>query len=367
MKQTLNTTLDTLTAIDHMDAMHAPDQSRMAHGASNAALGTVSTGTGATSIQGALKIVFFVLIMVVAMLGFIASINKALAVTLKAESIVTADHITVGDVFDGITHNADYVLAPAPRPGSELVWNARTLNRIALAFGLPWKPDNQMTQLRIQRLANVVEAQAVKAALKSAFTDQDSGMSNRHYDIALTGEIANGIVLPYDVNPTIAIERLNFDPSRKSFTAQIKAPAEGVAVKTMTVQGMIYDMQNVPVLKNRLRRGDVISRSDIEFITLRSDTLAHDVLTDEEDLIGTTPRTSLNPATPVRSFDLQMPKIVKRGETVTMIYDNNRIRLETTGKALQDGSKGDIIRILNASSNRTIEAEIINDRQAIIR
>lgn len=315
------------------------------------------------TVSGVIRLIAFAVLMMLAMLAFLASINKAMAVTLKPESVVTADSITVGDVFDGLTHHADYVLAPAPQPGTELVWNALTLNRIAQAFNLPWKPENAMTTLKITRLATVIDAGMIKGELKSALGNEGiDGM----YDIALSGEAAKGLVLPYEMPASVAVENLNYDPARRSFTAILKAPAEGSVFKTSMVHGVLVDMETVPVVKNRIRRGDIITASDIEYLSVRRDALADDTVLSEEELVGFTPRTSINPGQPVRTFDLQAPKIVKRGETVTMTYSNGRIRLATQGKALQDGTKGDLIRVLNVSSNKTIEARVTGEQHVTV-
>lgn len=319
--------------------------------------------TNTHSIGGIVRLVAFAVLMMLAMLAFLASISKAMAVTLKAESVVTADNITVGDVFDGLTHNADYVLAPAPQPGTELVWDAFTLNRIAKAFNLPWAPDSTMTNLKITRLATVIDPAMIKGELKSALGNEGVGGL---YEINLTGEAAKGFVLPYELPASVAVENLSYDPARRSFTAIIKAPAEGAVFKTSAVHGVIVDMETVPVVKNRIRRGDIISASDVEYLSVRRDAIADDTILNEADLVGFTPRTSINPGQPVRSFDLQAPKIVKRGTGVTMVYSNGRIRLETQGKALQDGSKGDVIRVLNVSSNKTIEARITGEQTVTV-
>jgi flagella basal body P-ring formation protein FlgA len=126
-------------------------------------------------------------------------------------------------------------------------------------------------------------------------------------------------------------------------------------------------MTEVPVLKTRKRRGDVITKSDIEILRMRSDSIAHDVVLNMDELIGTTPRTSLNSGQPVRGFDLQMPKIVKRSDNITMVYNSGAIYIETLGRALQDGAKGDLIRVLNESSKRSVMAEVIGDRVVQVR
>ena len=61
----------------------------------------------------------------------------------KAESIVTGDRITLGDVFDGVdSQQSSYYLAPAPQPGKELVLDVNDLSRISHALKLGWESSD---------------------------------------------------------------------------------------------------------------------------------------------------------------------------------------------------------------------------------
>ncbi len=55
-------------------------------------------------------------------------------------------------------------------------------------------------------------------------------------------------------------------------------------------------------------------------------------------------------------IDVRAPLLVRKGDFVTMIYDTPAMRLTATGRALTNGSKGDSVRVLNTSTNKTIEA-----------
>lgn len=310
------------------------------------------------------KLGIILFLMVVSMLVFIANIQHAAAVSLKAESLVTNDHITVGDVFNDLKHDASFVLAPAPKPGHDLIWNAVTLNRIARAFDLPWSPDSRYTQLRIRRLATVIPNREIKTRLKEKL--QNTGLSPSTYEISLEGLSEDGLVLPYGSDASFAIENIDYNPSARLVRATLRSPANGPAKQTMALHGYVVDVVKIPVLKARMRRGDIIKASDIDYIKVQTESIAHDVILDANEIIGSTPRTSLNSTSPIRSYDLQKPKIVKRGDKVTMVYNNGRVHIETIGKALEEGAKGDIIRVANGASNKTVQVEIIGERAVTV-
>lgn len=49
---------------------------------------------------------------------------------------------------------------------------------------------------------------------------------------------------------------------------------------------------------------------------------------------------------------------VRRGETVTLVYQAPGVALSLRARALEDGSVGQSVRFLNTSSNRTIDAVV---------
>jgi flagella basal body P-ring formation protein FlgA len=50
--------------------------------------------------------------------------------------------------------------------------------------------------------------------------------------------------------------------------------------------------------------------------------------------------------------------LVARNSTVTIVLQTGYLRLTAQGKAIEDGAKGDTIRVTNLQSKKTIEAVV---------
>ena len=61
-----------------------------------------------------------------------------------------------------------------------------------------------------------------------------------------------------------------------------------------------------------------------------------------------------------------MPQMVSRGELVTMVFDQNGMRLTAKGRALEDGTMGQSIKVSNTGSNRTIEGRVTGSKQITV-
>jgi len=130
-------------------------------------------------LPNATKILIAIVIMVMSMAAFIASINEASAATLNRSVTVTGESITLGDVFAGVKRNADFVLAPAPMPGNPITWDARTVKRIVKAFSLPYNVSLSDT-VYISRLATIVDENMIEGALLEQLSDE---ITDRNIDL----------------------------------------------------------------------------------------------------------------------------------------------------------------------------------------
>lgn len=305
-----------------------------------------------------IKVLALILTMAVAMALYIGSINKAMAAspTPINNVAITSDSITLGDVFSNITDQADFVLAPAPRPNDLLTWDARTIKRIVTAFDLPWTVQAGDT-IQIRRLATVIEAETIKKSIKDALKDKGAGDA---IDLEFLDGSNNDIILSHDLDATLTIDRISYNSSRNSFSASIRTADDS----THNITGVIHQMVNVPVLKFSTRRGETIGINDIEMIPMRNDAITDGMVVRVDELRGMTPRRIITAKSPILTTDLDKPTMVKRGELVTMNLKRGGINITALAKALEAGTKGDVIRLMNLDSKRTIEAQVTGSRTA---
>jgi flagella basal body P-ring formation protein FlgA len=55
---------------------------------------------------------------------------------------------------------------------------------------------------------------------------------------------------------------------------------------------------------------------------------------------------------------VRAPVLVTKGAAVTMVLESPGLLLTVKGQALEDGAKGETIRIMNTQSSRTVEAVV---------
>ena len=126
----------------------------------------------------------------------------------------------------------------------------------------------------------------------------------------------------------------------------------------LPVSGRAYGVVQVPVLSRRIAPGDTITASDIDWQDVRAEQTGSDIAATDAQLIGMTPKRGVPVSQPVRLRDLQSPRLIDKGALVTITLATANLSLSVQGKALQDGGKGDVIRVVNTQSNRVVEATV---------
>jgi flagella basal body P-ring formation protein FlgA len=53
-----------------------------------------------------------------------------------------------------------------------------------------------------------------------------------------------------------------------------------------------------------------------------------------------------------------MPPVVKRGDLVTIVAETDAIKITTQGVVIENGGKGDMVRVVNTSSKRELFARV---------
>ncbi|MEI6986340.1 MAG: hypothetical protein WCK65_09430, partial [Rhodospirillaceae bacterium] len=62
------------------------------------------------------------------------------AAQLRPTVSVSSDHISIGDLFEGVAELAERQVATAPALGRSLTFDLDALQRMATAYNVDWKP-----------------------------------------------------------------------------------------------------------------------------------------------------------------------------------------------------------------------------------
>jgi flagella basal body P-ring formation protein FlgA len=291
-----------------------------------------------------------------------ASAHAANDVTLRTAVIVEDNYVTLGDLFENAGPNAGKKIAYSPAPGKRATFDAKWLYKVASAYKLNWRPFTMNTHAVVERASQVIQRDEIHDALVRALRDRGAG---KDIEIELAANAGNFHVAA-DTASTVGIEGLSFDAGTGRFVATVAVPANDPAATRTRVTGRIYKLVSVPMLAENKRRGDVIRASDIQWRDVRASEIRDHVITDDEDLVGMAAKREIKADSAVHVSQLRRPVLIAKGALVTIELAQGGMSLSTQGKAQEEGSLGDIIKVTNIRSNKLIEAKVNgNNRVAV--
>ena len=287
----------------------------------------------------------------------------AVQVVLRPSVVVDNRIITLGDLFTNAGEKAGAAVAYAPEPGKRAVFDVRWLYRVAQAHGLSWRPMTMQDQAVVERASTVVGRDEVESHILDALIpygiegDAKVELSNRLLQIHLPAGSTAGI----------SVADITYNPRTGYFVAMVLAPADSPNAQRHRVTGRVHKVQEVPVLAQRVLPGEIIHEADIEWISLRADHVRADTIVDADSLVGKSPRRLLRTGRPVRTREIGEPVLVPKRGLVTILYRQPRMTLTSKGRALEDGSEGDTIRIANTHSNTVIEGIVVGANMVAVQ
>jgi flagellar basal body P-ring formation protein FlgA len=114
------------------------------------------------------------------------------------------------------------------------------------------------------------------------------------------------------------------------------------------------------VTARSIERGTTISTNDLTSIDTSGQPRRVGTL-DANTIVGLEARRTLSAGQPIYGQDVQRPLMVKRNQMITLVLSRSGLAIATSGKALNDGSLGSIVRVQNISSKQIIEGEVAAD------
>ncbi|HLO76354.1 MAG TPA: flagellar basal body P-ring formation chaperone FlgA [Magnetospirillum sp.] len=285
-----------------------------------------------------------------------AALAGSLPASLRAAANIEGDTVKLGDLWDNLEEKADIVIAPAPQPGKRITADARWLTAVAQNYGVNWQPANMFERIVIERAGQTVDIKLIESELREALAAEGVQVP---FNFEIINRSALSMVVPAAGGPIgVAVRDVIWDNRTSRFTATVEAPAGSPNALRQRINGHVFAVSRVPVLNRTIGRGDVITERDVEWVDARADAVRRDVITDIRQLVGQEPRLQVRQGAPVRASDLQRPVAVARNSTVTMVVKTPFMKLTTQGRAMEEGGKGDVIRVTNLNSKRVVEAVV---------
>ena len=167
----------------------------------------------------------------------------------------------------------------------------------------------------------------------------------------------NGVLQPAAVRYDSRSGRfdVNFEIANDTNAAPVKLRFTGTVVETV----------EAAVLARGVERNEVIKSSDVMIERRPKAEVGNDAAA-RDNAVGMQARRQLRAGQALRVTDLAKPDLVTRDQNVTLIYESGGLYLTIRGKALEGGTEGDAVNVLNLQSKRTVSGIVVGRGQVSV-
>ncbi|MGZ3291550.1 MAG: flagellar basal body P-ring formation chaperone FlgA [Xanthobacteraceae bacterium] len=294
-----------------------------------------------------------------------ASDDVIVAPALRANVTVTSDVVRIGDVIDNAGAAAQIAIYRAPDLGTTGSLPAEQVLNALRAHQVIGVDTRDIKVISVTRAARTLDGKEIELQVARALEHRNGLGAAANLSLTFDRDVQD---LKLDASNTGAMQPVSarvdqrsgrfdvsFEIGNDAGTPPTKLRFTGTAVETVEAAVLARDVERNEVLKS----SDVVTERRPK-AAVGSDAAVRD------RAIGMQMRKQLRAGQALRTADLAKPDLVTRDQSVTLIYQSTGLYLTASGKAMENGTEGDVVNVLNLQSKRTVVGTVVGRGQVAI-
>lgn len=164
----------------------------------------------------------------------------------------------------------------------------------------------------------------------------------------------------------LEVRRFSLEGAPARILAEVTASLPSGESTQLQVVGGLRVLVAVPTLREPVPAGTILTDDMVELVWLVREALPAGVFRDPQQIAGMETARRLPAGRPLTARDLVEPRLVRRGETVTVIWRAPGLELTGLARALEDAALGQSVRLVNVDSNRPLRGVVIGRKQVAV-
>lgn len=279
----------------------------------------------------------------------------------RIDVVVTEPVVRLGDVAliesatvaddEAIVELRKIPLANSPRAGESLaIQGVAILEKLrdagvqldSLLYTFP-------KQVQVTRAYREVSRDELERALKSFLLVQDRKIEVKH----LLAE--KPVRIPADA---LSIEVVGLQAMQPGHFGVDYRSRAGSGEVRFQMKALADEWRIVPTAAKPLKRGEVITASDVRLSRVNGTSMLPDLVEQIGDVVGRVLLRDVGQGEMFSAKAVQIPAVIESGSRVTMIYRKGRLEATARGVALEDGADDQEINVRNESSKKVVRARV---------
>jgi len=287
------------------------------------------------------------------------------APVLHANVTVAGDLVRIGDLIDNAGAFAQVPVYRAPDLGtSGTIPTAQVLAALR-AHQVIGVDTHNIREVTVTRQARTVESKEIESAVAHAL-ERRGGLGDAANLTLTFDRDVQDLRLDAANSGAMQVTSARFEPRSGRFDVTFEIANEATSSPTrLRFTGTAIETVEAAVLTRNVDRSDLLKSADL-VIERRTKAEVGPDAASREQALGMQLRRPIRAGQALRVADLVKPDLVQRDQSVTVIYESPGLYLTTRGKALDSGTEGDVVNVLNLQSKRTVTGIVSGRGQVTI-
>jgi flagella basal body P-ring formation protein FlgA len=290
--------------------------------------------------------------------------DRMATAVLRASVTVTGDVVRIGDVIDNAGTSAQIAIYRAPDLGTTGSLPTAQVLATLQAHQVIGVDTRDIKTVTVTRLSRTLEGKDIELQVARALEHRGGLGDAANLSLTFDRDVQD---LQLDTSNTGALQPVSarFEPRSGRFDVSFEIGGDGNTPTRLRFTGSAIETVEAAVLTRNVERNEVLKSSDIVTERRPKAEVGADAAARDRAL-GMQMRKQMRSGQAVKTTDLAKPDLVQRDQNVTLIYETAGLYLTVGGKALDGGTQGDVVNVLNLQSKRTVSAVVVGRNQVAI-
>jgi flagella basal body P-ring formation protein FlgA len=284
--------------------------------------------------------------------------DQIAAPVLRAAVNVTGDIVRVGDLIDNAGAAAQIPVYRAPDLGTTGVLPTTQVITMLRNHQVIGVDTRDIKEVAVTRLARTIETREIGLAVARAL-EHRSGFGDAANISVTFDQAVQDLKFDAAASGTLSPTAIRLDPRSGRFDVTLDlGDSATISPTRLRYTGIAIETAEVAVLTRNIDRNEVVRSGDLMMERRPRAELGGGEPASRELAVGMQMRRPVHVGQPLKTSDLAKPDLVQRDQTITLVYQTAGIYLTTRGKALESGSEGDVVSVINLQSKRTVTGRV---------
>lgn len=293
-----------------------------------------------------------------ALLGMLGPLGAQTAPVLRSSVTVSGDVVRIGDFIDNAGDAAQIAVFRAPDLGTTGAVPVATVLAALRSHAIIGVDAGALREVLVTREARTLSQKDMELEIARQL-EHRNGLGDAA-NLALTFD-RDMRILQLDASNRGALKavasRYDARSSRYDITFEI-ARENNLSPTRLRFTGTVTETVETAVVTRSVERGETLKASDVAMERRPKAEVGSETST-RDRVIGMQLRKQLRAGQPLRMADLAKADWVQRDQNVSLVYEAPGIFLTLRGKAIDGGTEGDTISVMNLQSKRVVQGTVV--------